>query len=102
GVAKPENANSMYGLRYSEFVVPLVKTVQEQQKFIDSLIHIKCKRDSVVKVLQKQLSQLQNIIGKSNNNMSATTGLNSQSISLSNADVVVLNQNQPNPFAEQT
>jgi hypothetical protein len=29
GVDKPENPNGMYGLRYAEFVVPLVKAVQE-------------------------------------------------------------------------
>ena len=34
GVDKPENEDGLYGLRYSEFVVPLVKAVQEQQKII--------------------------------------------------------------------
>src|SRR4030095_5131662 len=29
GVDKPQNENTPYGLRYSEFVVPLVKAVQE-------------------------------------------------------------------------
>ncbi len=29
GVDKPKNENSLYGLRYAEFVVPLVKAVQE-------------------------------------------------------------------------
>ena len=29
GVDKPKNENSHYGLRYAEFVVPLVKAVQE-------------------------------------------------------------------------
>ncbi|MBK6966772.1 MAG: tail fiber domain-containing protein [Bacteroidales bacterium] len=29
GVDKPQNENSLYGLRYAEFVVPLVKAVQE-------------------------------------------------------------------------
>jgi len=37
GVDKPENDNGFYGLRYSEFVVPLVKAVQEQQAIIDEL-----------------------------------------------------------------
>jgi hypothetical protein len=35
GVDKPKNAQSHYGLRYAEFVVPLVKAVQEQQEFIE-------------------------------------------------------------------
>ncbi len=35
GVDKPKNNNDYYGLRYAEFVVPLVKAVQEQQKIIE-------------------------------------------------------------------
>ncbi|HNU87209.1 MAG TPA: hypothetical protein PKJ94_02925, partial [Ferruginibacter sp.] len=34
GVDKPKNENDLYGLRYAEFVVPLVKAVQEQQSII--------------------------------------------------------------------
>ncbi len=37
GVDKPKNENDMYGLRYAEFVVPLVKAMQEQQQLIDEL-----------------------------------------------------------------
>ncbi|MFZ1289036.1 MAG: tail fiber domain-containing protein [Melioribacteraceae bacterium] len=37
GVEVPENEQSMYRLRYSEFVVPLVKAVQEQQTIIQNL-----------------------------------------------------------------
>jgi len=37
GVDKPENENSLYGLRYAEFVVPLVKAVQEQEELIKTL-----------------------------------------------------------------
>ena len=35
GVDKPKNEHDHYGLRYAEFVVPLVKAVQEQQKTIE-------------------------------------------------------------------
>ena len=34
GVDKPKNESSHYGLRYAEFVVPLVKAMQEQQDII--------------------------------------------------------------------
>jgi trimeric autotransporter adhesin len=34
GVDKPKNATDFYGLRYAEFVVPLVKAMQEQQEQI--------------------------------------------------------------------
>ncbi|MBL7737939.1 MAG: tail fiber domain-containing protein [Chitinophagaceae bacterium] len=37
GVDKPKNSNDVYALRYSEFVVPLVKAIQEQQVMIESL-----------------------------------------------------------------
>lgn len=37
GVDKPKNEEDFYGLRYAEFVVPLVKAVQEQQEMIEKL-----------------------------------------------------------------
>jgi hypothetical protein len=37
GVDKPKNNDDLYGLRYSEFVVPLVKGMQEQQAEIMAL-----------------------------------------------------------------
>ena len=48
GVDKPKNANDFYGLRYGDFVVPLVKAVQEQQAMIKAL------QDEVAE-LKKQL-----------------------------------------------
>ncbi len=36
GVDAPKNEQSLYGLRYAEFVVPLVKAVQEQQETIET------------------------------------------------------------------
>lgn len=37
GVDAPQNEKDLYGLRYAEFVVPLVKAVQEQQVMIEEL-----------------------------------------------------------------
>lgn len=37
GVDVPKSKDGMYGLRYAEFVVPLVKAIQEQQKQIEEL-----------------------------------------------------------------
>ncbi len=37
GIHKPQNARDHYSLAYSQFVVPLVKAVQEQQTIINSL-----------------------------------------------------------------
>jgi hypothetical protein len=36
GIEKPANENGLYSLRYSDFVVPLVKAVQEQQIIIQN------------------------------------------------------------------
>ena len=36
GIRKPANENSTYNLSYAEFVVPLVKAVQQQQKTIEN------------------------------------------------------------------
>lgn len=37
GIDKPEQPDKLYGLRYADFVVPLVKAVQEQQQQIEDL-----------------------------------------------------------------
>jgi trimeric autotransporter adhesin len=36
GVDKPTNEHTLYGLRYAEFVVPLIKAVQEMKQLIDA------------------------------------------------------------------
>jgi hypothetical protein len=37
GIRKPQNPQALYSLTYSDFVVPLVKAVQEQQAIIEKL-----------------------------------------------------------------
>jgi hypothetical protein len=51
GVDKPKNDNSHYGLRYAEFVVPLVKAVQEQQQLIEE------QRQAIIEI-RKELDAL--------------------------------------------
>ena len=60
GVDAPKNDKDIYGLRYSEFVVPLVKAVQElneelqrKEKFILDLIN---KQEQLIKELQENNS----------------------------------------------
>ena len=36
GVDTPANADGYYNLRYADFVVPLVKAIQEQQEIIEN------------------------------------------------------------------
>jgi hypothetical protein len=47
GVDKPKNEKDLYSLRYSDFVVPLVKAVQEQQTMIEEQM-------KMIKELQQQ------------------------------------------------
>ena len=56
GVKKPQNDRDTYGLSYSQFVVPLVKAVQEQQSIIekqnDELKKLKEQVDALTKAVQ--------------------------------------------------
>ena len=51
-VDAPKNAESMYGLRYAEFVVPLVKAVQEQQELIQ-------KQQELMEHMNERIRQLE-------------------------------------------
>lgn len=51
GVDAPDNEKDLYGLRYAEFTVPLVKAVQEQQTIIEA-------QQEQLKALQEQLASL--------------------------------------------
>jgi len=53
GVDSPKNSSDFYGLRYSEFVVPLVKATQEQQAIIE-------KQQKEIDELKKLVQQLLN------------------------------------------
>lgn len=157
-VSAPANSNSHYALNYAEFVVPLVKAVQEISGTIDSVTTVNTKQDSVNTelsnqnaALQTQLNQQQNAIAKNdsvnavlqtqlnqqqsaiakhdsvnaalqnqlnqllatiNSCCAASGSINSRSandtastaitVSLKNVQTVVLSQNNPNPFAQQT
>lgn len=83
GVDIPKNSNDLYGLRYAEFVVPLVKAVQE----------LSAKNDE----LQKQIDELKAIVLSANqlskNQQQQTAGDNQTGFLL---------QNSPNPFTHST
>jgi trimeric autotransporter adhesin len=79
GVDAPKNDQDLYGLRYAEFVVPLVKAVQELSRKNDE-------KDSIIAVMMDKLNEL---------------GLREghQNIPYSRA---VLGQNYPNPVRQST
>ncbi|MGB4845845.1 MAG: tail fiber domain-containing protein [Ferruginibacter sp.] len=59
GVDNPKNENDFYGLRYAEFVVPLVKAVQEQQQLIYELKKNNASQKGIIDGLIKRLEKLE-------------------------------------------
>jgi hypothetical protein len=94
GVDVAKNDKDLYGLRYSDFVVPLVKAVQELSKMNDE-------KDAAIQQQDKKINDLQNQI----NELKSMVGL-SQSSSLSTVSgqptTASLQQNIPNPFNQST
>ena len=88
GIDKPKDANqSFYGLRYGDFVVPLVKAVQELSAGSNS-------KDSAINVLQNKYDSLQTQV----NELRALV-LAKNTSAMSGAS---LDQNAPNPFTGST
>jgi hypothetical protein len=90
GVDRPKDNTGMYGLRYAEFVVPLVKSVQELSQQNEKL---QKKNDD----LQKQIDELKAMVLNSTANNSSLQ--QRDKIMLTQA---VLENNVPNPFAHTT
>ena len=81
GVDKPKNDKDIYGLRYSDFVIPLVKAVQELSKMNDS-------KDAKINDLETRLAKLEAMM----NVQQSTSNISSASLA----------QNIPNPFSNTT
>src|SRR6185436_8786135 len=86
GVDAAKNEKGLYGIRYSDFVVPLVKAVQELSKMND-------KKDALIEDLQKQVNELRSVLSI------ADKPVNTKDVLLTNASV---KQNVPNPFSGTT
>jgi len=94
GVHVPENDNDNYSISYSQFVVPLVKGMQEQQQMIEEQKQLLDKQ-------QTQINELKALVKGFSDN-TAETSKTMGSVKLTEAQLIVLEQNVPNPFAEQT
>ena len=116
-VHHPANESDPYSIAYSEIVVPLVKAVQELSKTSDSLsqglIAAKAQisnQDSINSFLLNQINQLitsMNACCSAQNERSmqlspTQTAANQTDVDISNKNIIILDQNAPNPFAEQT
>jgi len=89
-VDKPQNQESLYGLRYAEFTVPLVKAVQELSA--ENTI-----KDEKINSLQKENEQLKSRLDRVEAALSNNLRQGNQQIA-NNA----LEQNNPNPFNQST
>ena len=96
-------------VNYKAMTALLARSIQEQQAIIDSLRTTVSKQDSINNAVQQQLANLAALIdgccssaGSRVSNNATNTSLNQLDIELSDKDAIVLNQNVPNPFAEQT
>lgn len=95
-------------LNYNAFIAILMQGIKEQQSKIDSLKGENDVQDSINSSLQNQINQLASLINSccSSSSMQQNSNLNNfvapQCVNLNDAQIVVLQQNVPNPFAEQT
>ncbi|TDW97192.1 T9SS type A sorting domain-containing protein [Dinghuibacter silviterrae] len=85
GVVKPQGGKDFYGLRYDDFVPPLVKSVQQLSKENDTLSNAISSLQTEVTAIQAQINEL-----KGNNTLTLT------------GDRPILKQNAPNPFITTT
>ncbi|HTF27291.1 MAG TPA: T9SS type A sorting domain-containing protein, partial [Flavitalea sp.] len=83
GVDVPETKDGLYGLRYDNFISPMVKAMQEQSKKNDE-------KDSLISDLQNQINDLKALITKGGNGGSSLSPTG------------YLKQNAPNPFRSNT
>lgn len=111
GIVKPANENDHYSLRYAEFVVPLVKAVQEQQELIEEQKNENTAQQEKIKALQKeliansenqqqQISELRSLVEKLLAEKPDHTGGETYELEL--GQKAMLAQNHPNPFQQNT
>jgi hypothetical protein len=92
GVDAPKNSEDFYGLRYSEFVVPLVKSVQELSAANE-------KQQQQIDQQQQQIDELKKLVNQLVNGRDVKPIGGNTNATLSSA---YLEQNAPNPFNTTT
>jgi hypothetical protein len=107
GVDAAKNEHDLYGLRYSDFVVPLVKAVQELSRKNDSLNlkmtqfeNLKIEQDEKIVDLQRQIDELKAMVTPgSTSNIKPLAKSGGQTPNNMEAS---LQQNIPNPFNQSS
>ena len=92
GIHKPSDEMDNYSLSYSQFVVPLVKAVQELNKQ-------KTEQDQKIEKLLQQLEVQQKVITELQKKSGSTTGIGSMNSDIAGFSMA---QNEPNPFTHET
>ncbi len=101
GVDAPKNENDYYGLRYGDFVVPIVKSIQEISAENDSLKNENQNMKQQMNALTAKMNQFENALSQCCTSYQPTsTNVNGQ-LSMVN-DVAKLEQNIPNPFNQSS
>ena len=95
GVDAAKNDHDLYGLRYAEFVVPLVKAVQELSAKNDSLQKQNDAQQKINTELENRIVKLEAIM----NNSNSSSAVSRQATIISSASLA---QNIPNPFSNTT
>jgi hypothetical protein len=90
GVDAPKNDNDVYGLRYAEFVVPLVKAVQELSRMNDEKDAMILRQQKQIDVMMARLEALEK-----KNGISAASNAKAE-------EFAFMAQNTPNPFNSTT
>ncbi|MCL1934629.1 MAG: tail fiber domain-containing protein [Candidatus Azobacteroides sp.] len=88
GIDMDENGKSLYGLKYSKFIMPLVKAVQELSEQNDA-------KDAALASLQNQVEELTELVKRL---LEKENGSTSDAKNIRVPDVS-LEQNFPNPFS---
>lgn len=94
GVKKPQNDKSCYGLSYSDFIMPLVKAVQQLSTKNDSLAQVNASLQSQMNEMKAAIQMLAQKEG-----LDPSTVNSQQSMVISSAS---LQQNIPNPYNHTT
>jgi trimeric autotransporter adhesin len=108
GVDAAKNNKDLYGLRYSEFVVPLVKAVKELDAAStakDQTIAAQQQQiDALTKKMDDMAAQMQSLVTAISQNCPSLQSSMRPAVSapVATTDVASLEQNAPNPFNEST
>ncbi|HYV93521.1 MAG TPA: tail fiber domain-containing protein [Chitinophagales bacterium] len=99
-----DKSGNMWGLRYSEFVVPLVKAVQELNAAQAGKDAVIAQQQAQIDAQQKQIDDLKAQMQQFDQSLSqcCTSYKSATSIQSSTIDLPMLEQNNPNPFIQGT